>query len=139
MKPKQLFESEVAMNLMRIIRVSAVVIGLGFVTLIPRVCHAQAEVNPDFYDNQPPAHVGTSVEHHGVAKLIQSSLVRSTHLDCNEGAIEKSGCSLAPVSARARRANLSLNAKGSHRSNAAPSDKVPSQADAQSTQKSAGG
>jgi hypothetical protein len=127
------------MNLVRIIRVSAVVIGLGLVTLAPRVCHAQAEVNPDFYEEQPLTHAGTSIEHRGAAKSTQTSLVPTTHVDCKEGAGEKSGCFAKPVSVRTRRVNPSLSAKASHRSSTAPSAKISSDADAQLARESAGG
>jgi hypothetical protein len=139
MKQKQLFEREVAMNLARVIRVSAVVIGLGFVTLVPRVCHAQAEINPDFYDEQPLTHTATSVEHHGIAKATHSSLVPSMHPDCKEGAGEQNGCSAKRVSVRTRRVNASLNATAPHRPNVSPTTKISSKANAQTTQESAGG
>jgi hypothetical protein len=127
------------MNLVRIIRVSAIVVGLGFVTLVPRVCHAQAEVNPDFYDDQPLTHTGTSIAHHGVAKLTPSSFVPSAHPDCEDGAVEKSGCSATQVPVRTRRTNPLLNAKASHRSSATPTTTISSKADAQPAQRPAGG
>jgi hypothetical protein len=127
------------MNLMRIIRVSAVVVGLGFVTLVPRVCHAQAEVNPDFYDDQPLTPAGTSVAHHGVTKLTPSSFVASAHPECKDGAVKKSGCSATQVPVRTRRTNPLPNARASHRSSATPTTTISSKADAQTAQRSAGG
>ena len=127
------------MKLMKTVRVSAVVVGLGFVTLVPRVCQAQAEVNPDFYDDQPLTHTGASVAHHGATKLAPSSFVPSAHPDCKDGAVEKSGCSATQVSVRTRRTNPLLNAKASHRSSATPSATISSKADAQPAQGSAGG
>jgi hypothetical protein len=138
MKQKQLFEREVAMNLVRIIRVSAVAVGLGFVTLVPRVCHAQAEINPDFYDVQPLTHPAVSVEHHAVTKPTHASQLPNTQPDCKNGSGEKSGCSAAAVPVRTRRANPSLNAKTSRRSSAAPNTTITSKADTQPAEKSAG-
>ena len=127
------------MKLMKIIRVSAVVVGLGFVTLVPRACHAQAEVNPDFYDDQPMTHFATSMGQHGVTTSARASLIPSARQTCNDVAGEKSGCSVAPVSLRRRRSSSSNHAIVAHQSGVTSNGRNSSRAGAQLTEKSTGG
>jgi hypothetical protein len=127
------------MNLMKTIRVSTVVVGLGFVTLVPRVCHAQAEVNPDFYDDQPATLFATSAGQHGLTTPTRTSLVPRAHPDCKNAAGDKGGCSVAPASVRTRRSSPSNHGIVAHQSGATPNGRNSSRADAQLTEKSTGG
>src|SRR5579862_1430396 len=86
------------MNALKFFRISIVMFGLGLACLTARPCLAQAEINPDHYDEAPsssstvrPATVTQPV----VANRSKAAVRASTCVQAQTGDTKRAGCNAA--------------------------------------------